>query len=292
MGRYSQTLTRTRVAGFVAVAAMAAGAVGLVAGGASAAAAPVPSFPDNIVVFPDRDFVSVEGYSEYGGQTATLEVLRPGVGIVGSAEALVSGTDVAFEINHPGGFCWGAGTGLNVTPDIRPDDEVTIKIGGVALGTTTVLDVQASDSILQPDGVTLLVPGHIRAGIDPTMMEQRIIEPGLVDTPVAKRDIRALVGPLVTAPRGGYASGLEVSGETFTATYVFDDPATAQVAANAGLGERAMAWQLVDAAGNRQGLTIAEHGEPGGPGMGGCPNGPLQSGPPAPTNIVAARTSG
>ncbi len=52
-----------------------------------------------------------------------------------------------------------------------------------------------------------------------------------------------------------------------------------------------MAWEFTDAAGNRQGMTIAEFGEPGGPGMGGCPNGPLQSGPPAPTNIVAANVS-
>jgi Chitobiase/beta-hexosaminidase C-terminal domain/Fibronectin type III domain len=39
-------------------------------------------------------------------------------------------------------------------------------------------------------------------------------------------------------------------------------------------------------------MTIAEVGEVGGPGVGGCPNGPLQSGPPAPTNIVAARMPG
>ena len=32
-----------------------------------------------------------------------------------------------------------------------------------------------------------------------------------------------------------------------------------------------MSWQLEDADGNRQGLTIAEFGELGGPGMGGCP---------------------
>ncbi|KRF08958.1 hypothetical protein ASH00_04585 [Arthrobacter sp. Soil782] len=58
------------------------------------------------------------------------------------------------------------------------------------------------------------------------------------------------------------------------ATYQFDDPATAQIAAAAELGERAMAWQQEDADGNRQGLTIAEFGELGGPGMGGCPAGP------------------
>jgi hypothetical protein len=63
------------------------------------------------------------------------------------------------------------------------------------------------------------------------------------------------------------------------------------MAANAGLGERAMAWEFEDADANRQGLTIAEYGEPGGPGMGGCPNGPLQSGPPAPSGITAAKVS-
>jgi hypothetical protein len=49
------------------------------AGPASAAG---PAFPDNLVVFPNRD--------------------------------------PAFEINHPGGYCWGAGTGVNVTPDLQP----------------------------------------------------------------------------------------------------------------------------------------------------------------------------
>ena len=53
-----------------------------------------------------------------------------------------------------------------------------------------------------------------------------------------------------------------------------------------------MAWEAEDADANRQGLTIAEYGEPGGPGMGGCPNGPRQSGPAAPTNISAAKTAG
>ena len=36
-------------------------------------------------------------------------------------------------------------------------------------------------------------------------------------------------------------------GDVFTATYVFDNPATAAIAADASLGERAMAWQVVDA---------------------------------------------
>jgi hypothetical protein len=286
----SRVARRTKVAAAAAATALSLGALGAWANSAGAAAAPVPTFPDNIVVFPDRDFVSVEGYEERAGQEATLEVFRPGVGIVGSAKAIVDAGGVAFEINHPGGYCWGAGTGLNVTPDLVPGDEVSIIFDGQAVGTTTVADVHASDAVLL-NPTTMVVTGRI-AGIPADQMEQRIIEPALVDTAIGKRDIRAVLGDFQPGPNGGYQSKLEVVGETFTATYVFDDPAVAAIAADASLGERAMAWQLVDAAANRQGLTIAEFGEPGGPGFGGCPNGPLQSGPPAPTDIAAARVPG
>ena len=85
------------------------------------------------MVFPDRDFVTVEGFADHVNETAPIEVVRDGVGVVGSAEGVVSGTDVAFEINHPGGYCWGAGTGLNVTPDIQsPATRCTITFGGSA----------------------------------------------------------------------------------------------------------------------------------------------------------------
>lgn len=264
-------------------------AIGLVSSTAGAVTPDLPVFPDNIVVFPERDFVSVEGFSGFGGQTALVEVIRPGVGVVGSAEAVVSGTDVAFEVNHPGGVCWGEGTGVNVTPDIVPGDEIVLSFAGARTAATTVLDAQASDSQLLADGVTMIVEGHIGAGVDPANFEQRIIEPALVDTVIGRRDIRALVGPPIPGPNGGYESSVAVDGTSFVATYVFDDPAVAAIAA-AATGERAMTWELTDAAANRQGLTISEFGEPGGPGMGGCPNGPLQSGPPAPGGIVAARS--
>jgi len=50
--------------------------------------AAVPVFPDNIVVFPDRDFVSVEGYEQHAGETALIEVTR-GTTVIGSALAIV-----------------------------------------------------------------------------------------------------------------------------------------------------------------------------------------------------------
>ena len=79
---------------------------------------PSRSFPNNVVVFPDRDFVTIEGYQTHVGETALVEVTRGGQ-VIGSAKGVVEEGDVAFEVNHPGGYCWGAGTGLNVTPDIR-----------------------------------------------------------------------------------------------------------------------------------------------------------------------------
>ena len=72
---------------------------------------------------------------------------RPGVGVVGSAIGEVSGGDVAFEINHPGGYCWGDGTGLNVTPDIQAGDVVSLSFDGMRDAATTTLDVAANDAV-------------------------------------------------------------------------------------------------------------------------------------------------
>ncbi|WP_227497014.1 fibronectin type III domain-containing protein [Planctomonas psychrotolerans] len=258
-----------------------------------AASAAVPTFPDNLVVFPDRDFITVEGYQDRVGQTATVEVSRPGVGVIGSARSVVSPGDVAFEINHPGGVCWGAGTGLNVTPDIRHGDTVAIKFGTSTVGDSKVQPMYVTEvPVLASDGVTLTVTGHIDDAMIESQTEQRIVEPAFKDTAVGRRDVRAVPGPLT--PEDGYSSMLEfgkAGPETFTATYVFTDPEAAQIAANAGAGVRAMSWQFEDGDANRQGLTISEFGEIGGPGMGGCPNGPLTSGPAGPTSVVAARTN-
>ncbi|TFD62127.1 hypothetical protein E3T39_03760 [Cryobacterium suzukii] len=255
-----------------------------------AANAAVPTFPDNIVVFPNRDFVVLEGYQNHLGETATVEVSRAGVGVIGSAQAVVQAGDVAFEINHPGGVCWGAGTGLQVTPDILPADTVSVKFGATAAGDTLVQDVFVTGRAVR-SGTTVTVTGHIGATVNRAQVEQRIIEPALVPTTVQRRDVRAVPGPMTPAPKGGYRSSLEfdLNGpNTFTATYIFDQLDAAQLAADAG-GERAMGWQAEDINANRQGLTIAEFGEPGGPGMGGCPNGPLASGPPGPTNVAATK---
>src|SRR3954471_24570383 len=85
-----------------AMAAVAGLAVSGAAGAAIVADAAVPAFPNNLAVFPDRDFVTIEGYQDHIGQTALVEVTRGGQ-VIGSAEGVVEEGDVAFEINHPGG---------------------------------------------------------------------------------------------------------------------------------------------------------------------------------------------
>src|SRR3712207_2701194 len=127
------TRTRARLGAGVTAAVLAAGALPFLATSSSAA---VPTFPDNVVVFPDRDFVTVEGYQDHIGEEATVTVTR-GTQVVGSAVGKVAEGDVAFEINHPGGYCWGAGTDLKVTPDIQKGDKVSIKFADGASGDTT-----------------------------------------------------------------------------------------------------------------------------------------------------------
>ncbi len=266
------------------------GVAATAATGAIVADAAPPAFPNNVVVFPDRDFVTIEGYQNHIGEEGKVEVIRNGQ-VIGSAIGKVEEGDVAFEVNHPGGYCWGAGTGLNVTPDIRPGDKVNISFNGIDAGDTIAGNSYVTQDAFIPAGTpnTVIVKGFVGPGVNPAQMEQRIINPDLVDTDIGKRDIRALPGPLTPAPKGGYSSALTFEGDTFTATYVFQDPANATLAANAPLGERAMSWQEEDADGNRQGLTIAEYGEAGGPGMGGCPAGPGDLGTPKPGSASIVR---
>ncbi|MCW2581225.1 MAG: hypothetical protein JWQ53_15 [Klenkia sp.] len=283
--------SRRRTATLVLAVLAAATVPGVL--GAPAALAAVPTFPDNIVVFPDRDMVSLEGFPTASGQQVTIEVRRGGTIVgqttgTGATAATVATGAPVLEVNHPGGICWGAGSSMSVTPDIRPGDVVSVRFGAVTAD-TTVQDARVTGAEL--DGVALTVTGHVGSGVDPAFLEQRIINPAMRDDPtITRRDVRAVPGPLVAAPKGEYTSGLSITGTTFTAEYRFATPAAAQLASEGAL--RAMTWQNQDADGNRQGLTIAEAGETGGPGMGGCPAGATGQGPRSPHSVTATQDGG
>jgi hypothetical protein len=262
-------LTRVALVGALAVSMAATTMIGAT----TASAAAVPIFPNNLNVFPDRDFISVAGYLDHVNQTATVQLTRAGV-IVGSAQGVVApaapgdlpGANVAFEINHPGGVCWGNGTGLAVTPDIQPGDVASISFNGTPAGDTTVQDGFVTAGSVQT-GTTVTVTGHVGPGVIRANTEQRLVDH--VGLNPFGGHIFAVPGPLVAAAKGGYSSGMTFNGNTFTATYVFLDAAMADIAGNAQ--ERLMAWETTDAAGNRQGMTISEFGETNGPTAGFTP---------------------
>jgi hypothetical protein len=268
------------------VGVVATGMLASVGVNAGVAAAALPVFPENIVTFPNRDMITLEGFDvNHAGEAVVVRVHSPAGVLMGATKGSINAAG-AFEVNHPGGSCWGNDPSYpKVTPNIVAGDKVSVEF--VENGTT----VLAGDSVVQEGFVeeggvhyvegatTFTVTGRVDPTIPAENIEQRIVNPDLVDTAVARRDIRALAGPLTPAAKGGYSSSLTVNGDgSFTATYDFGDSG-AEAAANArtaatGGGERLMTWQETDGAGNRQGLTIAELGEPGGAGMGGCPAGP------------------
>jgi len=263
-----------RAAGLAAVTAAALVAV-------PAQADTPPTAPNNIVIFPDRDFLTLEGYESRAGQTATITVTRGGV-TSGMAQGVVGAGDPSLEVNHPGGVCWGTGTGApRVTPNIKPGDVVTVAFSGGGTDSAVTQSPTVTGFAHSPGSNRIVVSGSLTAAGGPAantgQMEQRIINPDLDDTDVGRRDVRAPARP------GPYTSTLAFAGDRFTATYDFNLASTADVAAAGQM--RVLTWMTQDAAANRQGMTISEFGEVGGPGMSGCPSGPENTAPGAPANV-------
>src|SRR3954447_13760913 len=166
------TSRRRLVVALVGVALAATAALGAV--GASAAP---PAFPNNVVVFPHRDFLTNEGYQNHIGEEGLVEITRNGQ-VIGSAIGTVEKGDVAFEVNHPGGYCWGAGTGLNVTPDIRPGDKATIKFNGIEAGDTIAGNTYVTEDMTLTGSLTkntVVVHGYTGPGVNQAQMEVRVI---------------------------------------------------------------------------------------------------------------------
>lgn len=206
----------------------------------------VPS--SDVVVFTDRDTVRVDGFAERAGQTGLVEVVRDGR-VVGSARGAVSGRGAAFTVGAAGGPCW------DVPVDLRPGDLVSLSFGAVRVAQTVAGAVALAPTPTLA-GAVLQVSGRIGPGAEPGFLEQRVVTPALAATTIGRSDVRAVPGPLRRAARGGYSSQLVVAGTTVTATYVFDDPAAAALAASGS--SRLMSWQSEGPAGDRHGQTVTE----------------------------------
>jgi hypothetical protein len=250
-------------------------------------AAPVPYNPGQLVdatqpqpalvtVFPERDFVSIEGFP---AGTDLQVVVRRGTGptpIIGTARGVVPSGGI-FEINHPGGICWSG-----QTPDIQPGDWVdafsVVSLGFNAGQKQQVIGAQVtrratvtSDGRVRVDGTA--VDPRNGAPFPLANVEQRIINPDFIGTAgsrITRRDIRAdTAGGRVDGVPGATAL-LQANGAPAWRVFYTGLNATEAQLAVAGQA-RAMAWFSTNANGDRFGLTISEFGEVGGPGFGGCP---------------------
>jgi hypothetical protein len=229
-----------------------------------------PVLPHEVVVFPQRDFVVAEGYET--GERLNFEVIRKDTAgndvTVGTASGTVAGG--LLEVNHPGGVCW-----AGQTPDILPGDRVVVTTVDPATGedsgngdATTTADIDAEAAFINEETGNLEVHGTAREAdgsrIPIERLEQRIINPDLVDTTVGRRDIRATSD----GAELGTISYDGATGNAWTATYSDLGDEAEQIAV-AGQ-TRVMSWMDTNAAGDRLGITIYEEDEVGGPGLGGC----------------------
>lgn len=234
---------------------------------ASAAIVSPPPVAHPSTVFPERDFVSVEGYNK--NEALSLRLVRNGVTIAtasGHADA-----DGLFEVNHPGGACWD-----NFTPDVLPQDQVVIgKTGDPAdVGEAVVTaDVHAQRAVVE--GSSLVVRGTAfdadGSPMDLASVEQRIINPAFRGLGLPKRDMRAVTDPPTSLGEGALEADALAGPGHWIATYtgLNADQLDAAVAGET----RVMSWQDVDVAtGERLGITIFEVGDGvvGGPGMPEC----------------------
>lgn len=280
------------VASRAAAIAMLAPALAILpAGPASAQAIANPPLPPHdVTVFPERDFMSMEGFAPNADM---LVQVRRGGALVSDAIGRTN-AEGALEVNHPGGVCW-----RNVTPDIVSGDLVRVTYrdtinnqnlpqppvagSGAALNTQNVMANQAFDA----DNGTVVVTGRAQLAngsrIPLNRLEVRIVNPDFRDIPQFQneRTIRA------TSPaEAGTPHTLAYDSTTGTAfTAVFRGLTEEQRLLAVEGQTRVMAWQQTTAAGDRLGLTIYEVGEFGGPGMGGCPPGP--NGVATPANPAA-----
>jgi ASPM-SPD-2-Hydin domain-containing protein/fibronectin type III domain protein len=111
-----------------------------------------PLAPLSMISFPERDFVSFEGYLPT--DRVTVQVIRNGF-LISTSTKLVPNAEGIVEVNHPGGGCWEGNT-----PEIRPGDKIRSIVYGED-GTIRRVD-QTTTSNVTAERPTLVAPGTVQ----------------------------------------------------------------------------------------------------------------------------------
>lgn len=286
-GRRQHGPARTRLMTAATGAVVLAASVGTAAPAFAAVIEP-PAPPHSIISFPERDFVSAEGYQE--GHQVTVNVLRHGfvVGVahVDPADDLTTdGFDGLVEVNHPGGGCW-----EGVTPDIRPGDVIQLLTAPDTGDQTTTADVTVTEPATKVDAATVTIKGTA-------------VAPGGGPIPIDQLEARVIAGGQEFVVNGRRALRADSTGEA-DGLLQYDGPGLTTWTATfggldgVGLGgvsdaDRAVAnesrgmWLGADPAAGVE-ATIFEHGLPGGPEA-PC-TAPADRGPSTPDLAAASDT--
>ncbi|HEY3111713.1 MAG TPA: hypothetical protein VGL23_23355, partial [Chloroflexota bacterium] len=257
-----------------------------------------PAPPQQILAFPQRDFLSASGYLETdlvkvelihaNGTTFTTD--PPLVAPQADPRAAVGAPFAGIvEVNHPGGACW-AGT----TPDIHAGDVVRLTAflpnGTIrTVDQTTVADVRAAAPPVQVSPNTIQVHGSARDALGNPLplgqLDQRLI---------ANKDLFDINGRRVlsSSKEGTLAydpvdSVSNPAGVNWTATYTGLDPADMVRALGA---EVRILWLGRDPLAATEG-TIFESGAGVIPGPAAPCTAPLEKLPPPPGSDVTAPTA-
>jgi hypothetical protein len=267
--------------------------------GLAKAAAPVPptaaapTGAHSLIGFPQRDFISADGYTP--GVAYTFSVIRGGNVISTSSPVTADATGLA-EVNHPGGACW---TGM--TPNIQPGDTIRISGGGIVEQTTvagvtderpivTSVDPVTGGGTIEVHG-TAVAPGGGQLPLD--QIEQRLVANRDAFDLNGRRTIRAANA----AGEDGTLAYDSATSTRWTAKYTLQTPndlaravgGTSTSGASFDGSESRILWLGNNAAAGNE-LTIYENGPAvaGGPtaGIAGCTSGPAET--PAPNVALPA----
>ena len=241
-------------------------AVVVSSGVAMLAAMPAIASANQVIAFPERDFMSGDGFT--AGAIVNYKVTHTN----GSSftAAVRADLDGLAEINHPGGACW-----TGTTPDIRAGDVVTATDGVAADAVTFTVPNTQVQRVTNPAPGTIVVKGWAATNGGPTtpgttrlpddQVESRIVAPRNSFALTGKRTLRA-------SPVGGEDGTFTWDSPTstrYTATYSGLSQSDVDLAM--GVGEARTLWLGSDPLDPRDG-SIFESGDSiiGGSSTGFC----------------------
>jgi hypothetical protein len=235
-------------------------------GVAMLAAVPAVASANQVIAFPERDFLSGTDFTP--GKIVNYTVTHSdGSSYKASVRADLDGL---AEVNHPGGVCWST-----MTPDIKAGDVVTATDGVDADAVTFTVPNTQVQRVSNPAPGTIVVKGWASTDGGPTtpgatrlpeaQVESRIVVPRNLFDKTGKRTLRA-------SPAGG-TDGVfawdSPTATTYTATYTGLDANDVSLAMS--VGEARTLWLGSDPLNPRDG-SIFESGDAvvGGSSAGFC----------------------